>query len=77
MNFQSMPNIIMWFIWKRRNTILHGGIYYVDKVIWDITNLTLAFLIKKFGYENLPNSWPHIIAILDEYRQTFQFILVK
>ncbi|KAH0712259.1 hypothetical protein KY289_008218 [Solanum tuberosum] len=25
MVYQAMPNIILWFLWKRRNTILHGG----------------------------------------------------
>ncbi|WMV19930.1 hypothetical protein MTR67_013315 [Solanum verrucosum] len=34
-------------------------------------------LIKKFGYANVPKSWPHMIAILDEYRPKFQYKLVK
>ncbi|KAH0693072.1 hypothetical protein KY285_020169 [Solanum tuberosum] len=32
MVFQAVPNIILWFLWKRRNTILHGGVYIRNKV---------------------------------------------
>ena len=67
MIFQATPNIIMWFIWRRRNTFLHGGRYFA----WDITNLTKRLLIKKFCYADVPKSWLHMIAILDEYRPKF------
>ncbi|KAG5571555.1 hypothetical protein H5410_061321 [Solanum commersonii] len=26
--FQAFPIVIMWFLWERRNTTLHGGTYY-------------------------------------------------
>jgi len=57
--------------------MLHGGSYPRAKVIGDI-NYTIHNLIKvKFEYTTIPNFFPQMVALLDGYRPSFQFKLVK
>lgn len=46
--FQVVPILILWSLWKRRNTILHRGKYSVGKVIWDITKNICKFMKRGF-----------------------------
>lgn len=39
--FQAIPNIVLWFIWKRRSTVLH-------KVLHDINSTLQKFIKLKF-----------------------------
>lgn len=33
--YQGLPIVIMWFLWKRRNTLVHGRSYSVRNLIWE------------------------------------------
>ncbi|KAK4349223.1 hypothetical protein RND71_031978 [Anisodus tanguticus] len=55
--------------WKRRNTIVHGGIMARSRVIYEI-NLNL-YHMDKVRYPWLKNilaTWPHIVQFLEGYR---------
>lgn len=69
--FQAIPNLILWFLWKRRNSVLHGGNYTTSKVIWDINSTAQKFIKVKFKYTDVPSTWPHMVALLDGFRPRF------
>jgi len=77
MVYQAMPNIILWFLWKRRNTILHGGSYSSNKVIWDINSTIHKFIRSKFNVLSFPNNWPQMIFQLEKYRPVFHSKVVR
>ncbi|KAH0670783.1 hypothetical protein KY289_025276 [Solanum tuberosum] len=58
-------------IWKRRNTINHGGrMSYMGMELEINRNL---FLLAKYNYpwlKNLPTSWPGLVRFLEEYIPT-------
>jgi len=66
--FQAAPIVILWFLWKRRNTILHGGSYSVGKVKWEITDTILKLLKERFNWDFGSNNWPLLIASLEGYK---------
>ncbi|KAH0679665.1 hypothetical protein KY289_020902 [Solanum tuberosum] len=75
--FQAIPNLILWFLWKRRNTVLHGGNYTTSKVIWDINSTVQKFMKLKFQYTDVPSTWPQMVALLDGFRPRFVSKWVK
>ncbi|KAH0680863.1 hypothetical protein KY284_021948 [Solanum tuberosum] len=77
MVFQAVPNIILWFLWKRRNTILHGGVYIRNKVIWDINATIHKFIRSHFHYDHIPNTWPYMVALLERFRPVVHSKIVK
>ncbi|PHU07815.1 hypothetical protein BC332_24304 [Capsicum chinense] len=42
--FTIIPILILWFLWKRRNTILHGGSYSEKKLIWELNDTVVKFI---------------------------------
>ncbi|KAH0730567.1 hypothetical protein KY290_001567 [Solanum tuberosum] len=70
--FQAVPTLILWFLWKRRNSVLHGGSYNTNKVIWDINYMVQKLLRSKFGLEQTPNTWPQIVAAMEGFRPKFE-----
>ncbi|KAH0669675.1 hypothetical protein KY289_024168 [Solanum tuberosum] len=75
--FQVIPNLILWFLWKRRNIVLHGGNYTTSKVIWDINSTVQKFMKLKFQYTDVPSTWPQMVALLDVFRPRFVSKWVK
>lgn len=65
---QAIPNFILWFLWKRRNTILHGGDFSDVRVISGIIDTVLKFIYVRFNLNCTSNYWPHILAELEKYR---------
>ncbi|XP_060190740.1 uncharacterized protein LOC132620020 [Lycium barbarum] len=66
--YQVAPAIIMWQIWKRRNTIIHGWVMSRNKVIFEI-NRNLWQLAKfKFSWLDIPHSWPLLVQFLEKYK---------
>lgn len=46
----AVPILILWFLWKRRNNFLHGGLYPSEKVIHEINNTIHKLEINKFPF---------------------------
>ncbi|KAH0650670.1 hypothetical protein KY285_032001 [Solanum tuberosum] len=75
--YQAIPIVIMWFLWKRRNTILNGGSYSVGKVIWEINNTILKFIKLRCKGNFGLNNWPLIVQYLEGYSVVYNFKVVK
>lgn len=37
--YPIVPFVMLWGIWKRRNTVLHGGKYHLEKMLWEIDTI--------------------------------------
>lgn len=72
-----VPIFILWFLWKIRKTILHGGAYHKTKLIWKINDNILKFIKLKFKMQLAGRSWPNIMDALQAYKDTFQTIIVR
>lgn len=69
--FQAIPNVILWYLWKMRNTLLHGGKYSISNVIRDITITIRNFMKLKFKDAIIPNTWDQIMASLDAFKPEY------
>ncbi|XP_059295472.1 uncharacterized protein LOC132048805 [Lycium ferocissimum] len=76
--YQAAPPIILWQLWKRKNTFLHGGTMSKYKVLYDINlNLVQLARTKHPWMKNLSNSWPHLVQQPEDYRPQMIFTLVQ
>jgi len=64
--------IILWFLWKRRNIVVHGGSYSINKVIWEFNCIVQNFMTYRFSYREVPNTWPLMVALLDGFKPCFK-----
>ncbi|KAG5631889.1 hypothetical protein H5410_003606 [Solanum commersonii] len=46
--YQVVPIVILWFLWMRRNTILHGGTFSRGKLIWEVNDFIRKFMFLRF-----------------------------
>lgn len=77
MVFQVVPIVILWCLWKRRNTILHGGSFSERKVIWEINDIILKAIKTRFKRDIGRNSWPDIITDLQGHRNNCSINIVR
>ncbi|XP_060170793.1 uncharacterized protein LOC132601744 [Lycium barbarum] len=64
-----VPAMITWELWKRRNTIKHGGRVSFNRVIHEI-NRNLYYLTKsRYPWlKNIPFLWPELVVFLEGYK---------
>lgn len=73
----AIPNVILWFLWKKRNTIVHGISYSTNIFICDIINTTKNINNLKFKYPNISKNWPQMVALLDSLKPCFTSTVVR
>lgn len=76
--FWAIPAIILWEIWKRRNTRKHGGNTTYNKMAYQ-GQLNINQLIKtNFPWlTSVPTDWPSVIQYLTEYKPRLHHCVVK
>ncbi|WMV32496.1 hypothetical protein MTR67_025881 [Solanum verrucosum] len=63
-----VPIFIIWQLWKRRNIVKHGGCMSIHNMIREVNNnLYLFSKNRNLWLKNLPNTWPMIVKLLEEY----------
>ncbi|XP_060170595.1 uncharacterized protein LOC132601532 [Lycium barbarum] len=75
---QAAPAFICWQLWKRRNTIMHGGKINKLKVIHGI-NYNLQQLVKTLypWLRQVPDEWPKLVKYLEDYRPRIAYKMVQ
>ncbi|XP_060182870.1 uncharacterized protein LOC132612794 [Lycium barbarum] len=75
---QAAPTFICWQLWKRRNTIMHGGKMNKLKLINGI-NYNLQQLVNTLNpwLRNIPHDWPHMVKYLEDYRPRIGYKMVQ
>ncbi|XP_060183099.1 uncharacterized protein LOC132613057 [Lycium barbarum] len=76
--FKAAPSMIIWKIWKWRNTKLHGGSMSTHKVIHEIhQNIFLLCRVRYRSLQNIPHKWHDIIDYFEKFRPVLKCITVK
>ncbi|XP_075108822.1 uncharacterized protein LOC142180675 [Nicotiana tabacum] len=70
---QALPSCICWELWKRRNSLKHGKVVSISRVIYQVSN-TLQSLIKlrKPGL-HVPHKWQDMLLVLENYTPKLKF----
>ncbi|XP_075097367.1 uncharacterized protein LOC142174878 [Nicotiana tabacum] len=66
--FQALPAIIMWELWRRRNSYKHGEEVTIRRVIYHVsTTIQSLVRLRKPAVANIPQNWPDILQIMEQY----------
>ncbi|KAH0706264.1 hypothetical protein KY285_010766 [Solanum tuberosum] len=49
----------------------YTGSWWLLLVIWDTNSKVQKFMTCRFGYKDVPNTWPLMVALLDGFRPCF------
>ncbi|KAK6782314.1 hypothetical protein RDI58_020110 [Solanum bulbocastanum] len=69
---QAIPIIILCFLWKSKNTIIHGGSYSKFRV-WDINDTINKFIYTRFRVNYGSSSWPLSLSELEQQLRNIFF----
>ncbi|XP_019241016.1 PREDICTED: uncharacterized protein LOC109221004 [Nicotiana attenuata] len=74
---QALPSVIVWELWKRRNSYKHGDTVTVNRVIYQVSN-TMQSLVKfkKPNLQNVPHKWPDLLYMLESYLPRLKYTKV-
>lgn len=75
--FQVVPIFILWFLWKRRNTVLHGASFTTGRVMWEVTKTLRKYLRSSFNISCDNRNWPQIVELLEKYRPRYTYKTVR
>ncbi|XP_059284804.1 uncharacterized protein LOC132038098 [Lycium ferocissimum] len=74
---KAVPGMIMWKIWKWRNTKLHGGSMSMHRVIHEISqNIHLLCKVRYPVWQNIPHKWLDIIDYFEQFRPSLKCTIV-
>ncbi|XP_019251272.1 PREDICTED: uncharacterized protein LOC109230201 [Nicotiana attenuata] len=74
---QALPSIIVWELWKRRNSYKYGDAVSMNKVIYQVST-TLQHLVKcrKPSLQNVPHKWPDLIDMMEQFTPKLKYTKV-
>lgn len=75
--FSIIPIVIIWFLWKRRNTISHDGAYQERKIFWEINDTIIKFFKVRFHIQVSGREWSKIVDDLQYIKIHNSFKLIK
>ncbi|XP_019232503.1 PREDICTED: uncharacterized protein LOC109213197 [Nicotiana attenuata] len=74
---QALPAVIVWELWKRRNSYKHGEAVTVDRVIYQIsTTMQSLVQLRKPSLQQVPHRWPELLHMLESYLPKLSFTKV-
>lgn len=75
--YKIIPTIIMWNIWKRRNTIKHGGNVRYEELVWQCQEVIRKLIKKLYPWIKMgEESWPEIVSRLRRYKPRLHYCSV-
>lgn len=75
--YNMVPIVILWFLWKRRNTIRHRVNYHEKKIFQEITNISIKFIKLIYHLKVIERDWVKIVDKLQSVRVFYSFKLIK
>ncbi|XP_060183374.1 uncharacterized protein LOC132613382 [Lycium barbarum] len=66
--YQAAPSIIMYHLWKRRNTIVHGGRISRNQVLYGINQHLVQLAKQLYPGLTLPDNWPQLVHVLEVHQ---------
>ncbi|XP_059290815.1 uncharacterized protein LOC132044343 [Lycium ferocissimum] len=76
--YQAIPALVMWQLWKSRNTRRHEGLVSYVKAIHEINRN--IYMLAQYRYpwlQNMPKLWPLMVELLENYRNPLTYKQVK
>ncbi|XP_019257601.1 PREDICTED: uncharacterized protein LOC109235804 [Nicotiana attenuata] len=74
---QALPSIIVWELWKRRNSYRYGEAVTINRVVYQIsTTLQSLIRIRKLAIQHVSNRWPDMIKLMEQYTPNLKFTKV-
>lgn len=76
--FTSVPSIIMWHLWKRRNSLRNGRTVSFNSLVLKV-NTDIWRLVKILypRLQQIPISWPGIVDYIENYRPKLYYLVVS
>ncbi|KAG5585010.1 hypothetical protein H5410_045444 [Solanum commersonii] len=68
-----VPMIILWFLWKRRNTILHGGFFFLMLRLLEMSLLLFVNLLCP----DLRSDGTAIGQMLEQFRNAWNIVKIR
>ncbi|KAM3341475.1 hypothetical protein P3S68_029110 [Capsicum galapagoense] len=66
--FCAVPAIIIWELWKKRNSNKHGEKVTVNIIIYQVSHtLQLLVKVRKPAIKQVPHRWQDIIRVLEKF----------
>ncbi|XP_070028734.1 uncharacterized protein LOC142170458 [Nicotiana tabacum] len=66
--FQALPCIIVWELWKRRNSNKHDDPVSINRVVHQIcTTIQSLVKVRKSGIRYVPQRWPDVLHMMENY----------
>ncbi|XP_019257820.1 PREDICTED: uncharacterized protein LOC109236045 [Nicotiana attenuata] len=66
--FQALPSIIVWELWKRRNSNKHGEPVTTNRVVYQVcTTIQSLIKVRKPRIVQVPFRWPNILRMMENY----------
>lgn len=72
-----VPALILWQIWRWRNTILYGGNMSIQRVYYEIDPNLHILANLKYPKLDIPNYWPNIVQLLEKQTSHSQCTLIS
>ncbi|XP_075080475.1 uncharacterized protein LOC107786790 [Nicotiana tabacum] len=70
---QALPSFICWELWKRRNSLKHGEVVSVSRVIYQVSNKLQSLIkLRKPGL-HVPHKWQDMLLVLENYTPKLKF----
>ncbi|XP_060181532.1 uncharacterized protein LOC132611140 [Lycium barbarum] len=67
--FQAILAILLWEIWKRRNSIKHGRNTTYSRMVYQVQQAIYQLVQAKYPWiRRLPPDWPSIVEMLTQYK---------
>lgn len=76
--FTSVPSIITWHLWKRRNSLRNGRTVSFNSLVLKV-NTDIWRLVKILypRLQQIPISWPGIVDYIENYRPKLYYLVVS
>lgn len=75
---QALPSVIVWELWKRRNSYKYGDAVTINRVVYQISS-TLQSLIKvrKPGISQVSHRWPDMLKMMEQFTPNLRYTKVN
>ncbi|XP_075101679.1 uncharacterized protein LOC142177113 [Nicotiana tabacum] len=66
--YQAMPSLIVWHLWKKRNSGKHGKSVSINRLIFQIsTSIQMLLKVRRPGFKGVTANWPDLHEKLSQH----------
>ncbi|XP_070045332.1 uncharacterized protein [Nicotiana tomentosiformis] len=66
--YQAMPSLIVWHLWKKKNSGKHGKSVSINRLIFqNSTSIQMLLKVRRPGFEGVTANWPDLHEKLSQH----------